>query len=351
MFAIIMRKEKDLNKSFSILFSTCVGIAITVLMIGCGGAKETSKEIRMVWPEPPDTPRVSYVSTYRGENDFSAGIGGVVSALAGKSAIVKLSRPFDVCIADEGKFYVTDAMNGVILFDTKNKEAKPLGEKSVVDLKDPRGIAYAHGKIYVGLAGSGKIAVLDGEGQFVRTIGKDGSFPNPVDVVADTARDRIYIVDNKLHQVLVYSEGGDSLFVIGQRGAGEGEFNVPLSAAVDTAGNLYVVDSFNFRIEVFDSSGKYVRSFGKQGDAYGTFARPKGISLDSFGNVYVVDGLHNNFQIFNNAGEMLMFVGRYSPGNDGFENPVSIAIDRNNTIYVTDNLNARVQVFQLLKGN
>ena len=226
-----------------------------------------------------------------------------------------------------------------------------MGEKSVIDLKDPRGIGCGHGKVFIGLAGSGKIAVLDEEGKYLQVIGREGQFPNPVDVVCDTNRNRLYIVDNRLHQVLVYSETGDSLFTIGKRGTGEGEFNFPESAAVDSAGNVYVVDSFNYRIEIFDQSGKFLRMFGKQGDAYGTFARPKGIALDSYGNIYVLDGIHNNYQVFNNAGEMLMFVGRYSPGNDGFENPVSIAIDHNNKIFVTDNLNGRLQVFQLLSGN
>ena len=338
-----------MNKSLSILI--VISAVVATFMAGCGGSTTVQKETRLVWPEPPDTPRVEYVRTYRGEDDFSGGIGSVIGSLAGKTNIIKLARPFDICVAGEGQFYVTDAIQGVVLFDTRKREVKPIGEKSSVELKDPRGIAYGKGNVFIGLAGTGKIAVLDGEGALVRVIGKEGTFPNPVGIACDTRRDRLYIVDSKVHKVFVYSTSGDSLFTIGQRGTGDGEFNFPVSAAVDSVGNLYVIDSFNFRVEIFDSTGKFLRLFGKQGDAFGTFARPKGIALDSFGNIYVLDGLHNNFQIFNNAGEMLMFVGRYSPGNDGFENPVSIAIDKNNMIYVTDNLNARVQVFQLLKGN
>jgi DNA-binding beta-propeller fold protein YncE len=333
------------------ILSLLVLAVATAFIAGCGGSQSVQHEARIVWPEPPDTPRVAYLRTYRGEDDFGGGLGSVVGSLAGKQNVVKLLRPFDICLAGDDRFYVTDANQGVILFDLKNREVKALGEKSSVELKDPRGISYGHGNVFIGLAGSGKIAVLDDGGNLVRVIGKNGQFPNPVDVVCDTMRRRIAIVDSKLHQVFVYSETGDSLFTIGRRGTAEGEFNYPTGIAVDSAGNFYVVDSFNFRIEIFDSTGKYTRMFGKQGDAYGTFARPKGITLDSYGNIYVLDGLHQNFQIFNNAGELLMFVGRGSPGNDGFQNPVSIAIDRANRIYVTDNLNARVQVFELLKGN
>jgi len=318
---------------------------------GCSGSKEAQGEQRFVWPSPPDTPRIAYVRTYRGEEDFPNALSSVLGSLAGKTNVIKLARPFDVAVASEGPIYVTDAVQGVVKLDPVKKEATVLGEKSVVDLKDPRGIACGHGKVFIGLAGSGRIAVLDEDGKYLQVIGKENQFPNPVDIVSDTTRNRLFIVDNRLHKVLVYSESGDSLFSIGKRGTADGEFNFPESAAIDSSGNLYVVDSFNYRIEIFDANGKFLRSFGRQGDAYGTFARPKGIALDSFGNIYVLDGLHNNYQIFNNAGEMLMFVGRYSPNNDGFENPVSIAIDGSNRIYVTDNLNGRLQVFQLLMKN
>ncbi len=324
---------------------------LAALLSGCGASKESQQALRYVWPEPPDSPRVVYVRTFRGEKDFSAGLGGFVGALTGKETEIHIVRPFDICIARDGRFYVTDPTVGVVLFDTKKGVVEVLGEKSIVSLDDPRGIAYAHGKVFIGVAKSKKIAVLDDDGNLVLAIGREGRFPNAVDIVADTARRRIYIVDSKLSQVFAYSENGDSLFTIGTRGEGEGQFNFPQSAAVDTDGNLYVVDGFNFRVEIFDSTGKYLRQFGKQGDVYGSFSRPKGIALDSYKNIYVLDAMHQNFQIFNNAGELLMFVGKYSALNDGFTNPVSITIDDNNMIYVTDNLNSRVQVFQLLKGD
>lgn len=324
---------------------------VAIIVAGCGGSKETQQGLRYVWPEPPDSARVAYVRTFRGEKDFSSGFGAVVTALTGKETIVRFSRPFDICVGGEGKFYVTDATAGVLLYDTKAGKIEAIGEKSVIDLKDPRGIAYTRGQLFIGLGGSKKIAVLDDEGKVIRAIGREGRFPNPVDIVCDTPRHRIYIVDSKLSQVFAYSEMGDSLFTVGMRGEGDGDFNFPQSAAVDASGNLYVVDGFNFRVEIFDSTGKYIRKFGKQGDVFGTFSRPKGIALDSYGNIYVLDAMHQNFQIFSNEGEMLMYVGKYSPLNDGFENPISIAIDGHNMIYVTDNLNARVQVFQLLKGD
>ncbi|TAK51075.1 MAG: 6-bladed beta-propeller [Bacteroidetes bacterium] len=339
-----------MNK-LSVLLFFGSALAFALLASGCGSSREMESARRYIWPEPPDSPRVEYINTLRGESDFSSGIGGFFNALSGGAVAIKFSRPFDICLAGEERYYVTDATNGVILYDTKKKTVEAIGERSTIDLKEPRGIAYAHGKLFIGLASSKKIAVLNDNGEVIRAIGRDGKFQNPIDIVCDSLRNRIYIVDIKQHKVFAYTEDGDSLFTIGKRGEGNGEFNYPQSAAVDANGNLYVVDGFNFRIAIFDTNGTYLRQFGSQGDVYGSFARPKGIALDSYGNIYVLDGVHQNFQIFNNAGELLMFVGKFSYMNDGFQNPVSIAIDGNNRIFVTDNLNSRVQVFQLLKGD
>ncbi len=328
------------------VLSSLAVAAAALIVSGCSATKESA----IVWPAPPDEPRVAFVRSLQGEADFQGAVGKVVTGLAGDKSIINLSRPFDVCDAGNGRVYVTDVSQGIFLFDLKKGSVGVLGEQSTVDLKNPRGIAYARGNVFVSLSSTGQIAVLDDEGKFIRMIGEPGQFPGAIDLVCDTTRNRLIIVDNKRHNVFVHSMAGDSLFALGKRGEGEGEFNFPQSAAVDADGNIYVVDAFNFRVEIFDVDGKYVRMFGSQGDGFGMFNRPKGIALDSHRNIYVLDAMHQNYQIFNQEGELLLFVGKYSTGNNGFINPVSIAIGGDDSIYVTDQLNGRVQVFRLLEA-
>ena len=332
----------------AVLFSGL--LLVGLLLSGCSGSKEMQREAGLVWPAPPDTARVEYIGTHTGEKDYPAMLGGVLKALGGESQGLQLDRPIDVCVDAGGKIFVTDATVGVVVFDTANRKVYRLDEKSPIPLGQAKGIGYGHGKVFIGLGDLGQIAVFGPNDSLIHTIGRRGMFPHPIDVVCDTPRSRILIVDNSWHKVFVYTENGDSVTALGERGEADGEFNYPQAVAVDTAGNIYVVDAFNFRVEVFDVNGKYQRKFGRQGDAAATFERMKGIALDSFGHIYVLDGGHQNFQIFSNEGKLLLAVGTLSERNDGFQNPVSIFIDRRNDLYVTDQLNARVQVFHLIKG-
>ncbi len=341
------KKIKMINKYIIITLQ----VLIAFLLMSCGASKDAQK-VELVWPLPPDEPRVKYIKTYQSEDEFLSGFGKAVQIIAGDKSTIGLSRPFDVTTDGKGKIFVSDMEQGLVMFDEVEKKVIPLGQKSIYPLGRVIGIAYGNNKLFVGSVEIKGIVALTLDGEVIQTIGALGQFQNPVDVAYDKYLNRVIVVDNKIHQVVVFSELGDSLFTIGQRGEGDGEFNFPQSAAIDKQSNIYVVDAFNYRVQVFDKDGKFIRKYGQQGDVYGLFSRPKGIALDNYNNIYVVDAIHNNFQIFNNDFELLMFVGRYAvDDNKGFMNPVGIDIDESNRIYVADQLNSRVQVFQLLKGD
>jgi DNA-binding beta-propeller fold protein YncE len=333
----------------SIMFLCCAVYSVAILS-GCSSSKQAGKESELVWPSPPDQPRIKYIKTMHGEKDYESSLGALGRAITGSSDVISINSPFDICTDGQGRVWVTDAALGVFAFDEVKKEVTPLGEKSSIPLKDPRGVAYGDNKIFLGLLSLGQVLVLTTEGKDLYRIGKPEQFGNPVDVVYDSLKHRVIVVDNKLHIVSVFSENGDSLFTIGRRGTDDGEFNFPQSAAVDSQSNIYVVDAFNFRVEIFDSTGKFVRKFGQHGDAWGMFGRPKGIALDNQGNIYVSDASFQNIQVFNQQGELLLFVGKFSAGNDGFQDPVSITIS-GRTLLVADQLNKRIQVFQLLRND
>ena len=146
----------------------------------------------------------------------------------------------------------------------------------------------------------------------------------------------------------VFRRAAGGLFldsVLGQRGAGPGEFNFPTYLWWGNDARLYVSDALNFRIQMFDGDGRVVGQFGRLGDGSGDAARQKGVATDSLGHVYVVDSLFHAFQIFDAKGDFLLGVGNRGGDPGEFWLPTGIFIDQD-LIYVADSYNSRIQVFQ-----
>ena len=70
----------------------------------------------------------------------------------------------------------------------------------------------------------------------------------------------IYISDGYVNsRVAKISKDGDWIKSWGQRGKGQGEFNLVHSIATDAKGSVYVADRNNRRIQVFDGDGNFQR--------------------------------------------------------------------------------------------
>ncbi len=314
--------------------------------IGCATAPKEAG--LLVWPLPPEEPRIAYLRSYRGEADFYEK--GFFDVIFGAPPQPRLRRPFGV-FARDGKIYVSLSQGAsVVVIDTKRKKLEYIGEFGTGRLGVPLGLAVAaDGTLFVADAKTRKVFGYDAMGKLKVAIGKEGEFQNPAGVAINNELGRLYVVDSKAHMVRVYSLKGESLFQFGKLGERDGEFNHPNHIAIDRRnGNVCVTDTINFRVQVFDKDGKFIRKFGEVGDRPGNFARPKGIGIDSEGHIYVADADFNNFQIFDENGQMLLFVGQGGDVPGAFYLPNGMYVDEEDRIYVVDSLNGRIQVFQYL---
>ena len=84
----------------------------------------------------------------------------------------------------------------------------------------------------------------------------------------------------------------------GSSGNGNGQFISPYGVGTDASGNVYVVDNSLNRIQVFTSSGVYVTQWGSLGAGNGQFNGPLGVATDASGNVYVIDSSNIRVQKF-----------------------------------------------------
>ncbi|NWF75155.1 MAG: 6-bladed beta-propeller [Nitrospirae bacterium] len=301
-----------------------------------------------IWPPPPQTPRIQWVTQWSNSQDFK--MINPLDVLIREAVLHVLFRPNGVVVDNAGNIYVADSqLHKIFVFDMEKFTLRFLGE-GILDAPICLAIDNKRGILFVSDSKLNSVFGLNkNTGQVVMSPVPTGEFKNPSGLVYDEERERLYVSDSKNHIIRVFDKDGLPLFTFGKKGTEDGEFHTPSYLALDKNGRIYVVDLFNFRIQIFTPDGKFIRKFGRLGDCRGCFTRPAGIGLDSEGHIYVVDTAFNNFQIFTDEGKLLLDIGKAGIGAGQFSLPTGLYIDKKDRIYVTDTFNRRIQVFQYLK--
>ena len=325
------------------------------------GRKKDDKLVaptNLVWPLPPDKPRVKFLVSYSSNYDIEPRKKrSWVDKMVGNGD-PNVTEMFDkaagVASDSKGRIYVVSSQRAMlyILDPEKHQVTRVNGDRGL-QFRTPLGVVVdAKDNFYVADAQMHMVFKFGADAHLQAPIGAESGLKNPTYMALDEGRRRLLVVDSRLHQVLVFNL--DTLQLenkIGKRGDKKGEFNYPIAVAVAPDGSLAVTDTGSCSVEVFSPEGKFVRRIGRQGTRPGEFVRPKGVAYDREGHLWVVDAAFNNFQIFTPDGKVLMFVGAHGQNPGEFNLPTEIYIDRNNRVYVSDSLNARVQIFQFLGGN
>ena len=173
-----------------------------------------------------------------------------------------------------------------------------------------------------------------------------GEFWWPSSLAFDS-HDRLYVADEALNRITVFSTTGDVLDIWGEEGSAPGQINHPSYIACDASDNLLIADSGNHRIQKFTTGGGFIESWGAYGDGEGRFNAPWGIALDGEGTVYVSDWGNNHIQKLTGAGnfvEQLPHRGAIQNEADRIRHPAGLCVDAEGIIYVADWGNERVRV-------
>lgn len=322
---------------------------VVLLAFQCSRAFAGAGADTLVWPQPPDRPRIRHVMTLTSGLDFHEE-GGLLSTIfrflgGSEQASAWLVQPVGIAVSDSGILYVADpGVKGVHRIDLRRREHRLAGETVSGTFRSPVGIVCGpDGKVYIADADAGCVDVADEELEPESVIREHLVRPTGLTIL----HRRLYVADAGAHRIVMFDLGGTYLGAFGRRGTGQGEFNFPVQLA--SKESLYVVDALNYRIQAFDDSGRFAWQFGQQGTAPGRFASPKAVALDADGDLYVSDALMDNLQIFAPQGRLLLSLGERGVRDGEFMMPNGIAIDAQNRIYVVETLNRRIQVFQYLK--
>lgn len=318
-----------------------------------------AKPAELIWPLPPDPPRVRWVAEYLdmaqvGKAPKKPSWLEKVSGAKTPDEKQDLRRPYGITTDSRGRIYVADSERKLIfVIDRDGKTVEKREGTDRAPLVMPVGVAMdAQDRLFVSDATGHQITCFDAAGNLIAQFGST-QLGRPGGIAIDRTRARLYVADAQQSRIAVFDTNTLKLvrYIGGPSKAGKrdpGTFSGPTNVAIDRKGDIYVADTFNQRIEIFEADGKFVKSIGAQGDAPGEFIRPKGIAVDSEGHIYVADSEFNNFQILSREGQPLLAVGALGTAPGQFALVAGLFIDSNDQIYTTEQYRGRVQVFQYL---
>ncbi len=334
----------------SSLLLACAALA------GCAGAQKP-KGPDVVWPPPPEIPRIRWVRSFATEEDLGgSGMRALGRAFLPLESGTTVAQPTGLALSpDERTLYVaSNAAGRVIAVDLEKAAMRRFAVSGDLIPSNPFGVATdADGNVYMTDHTRGRVVVFGADGKFVRKFG-EGKLERATGIAIDRRRQVVYVTagvssESQHHRVEVFSLKGDHLRTIGTRGHGPGEFNFPANLAVAPSGELYVADMLNFRVQVFDPDGQLVAMWGQLGTgAPGAFDKLKSIGLDAFGNVYTVDSAQQLVQIFNPKHQPLMAFGGNGTEPGSMAVPTAIAITSRNVIFIADFAVNLVHQFELI---
>ena len=328
------------------------GLACAVSLQAQGSAKAgktpAPPKADLVWPAPPDEPRIKWVAEYRSEFDVGAKKrSGFMDRLTGKREdSMGFRQPVSVAVDDHGTVFVGDSRLGIVGLDPVKKKMWLFSKLSPEAPTLATGIAVDSKFVYATDANQSQVSLFDKEGRRLKTIGASEGIQRPVGIAVDEARNLLVVVNGGTHQVLLFDRALKLIKKVASRGEKVGQFNYPTYCCILPGKGFAVVDTGNFRVQIFSSEGKFLSTFGQQGDISGSFSRPKGIAVDAEGHIYVVDATFANFQLFRIDGQVLVFVGTLGAAPGTFQVPEGIAVGKDGAIWVADTMNKRVQRFQ-----
>ena len=141
----------------------------------------------------------------------------------------------------------------------------------------------------------------------------DGSLIWPTSVAIDHDSN-VYVADEWLNRISVFTKDGDWIGKWGTKGNEDGEINGPSGMAFDADNNLLIVDSQNHRMQKFTKDGEYLSQWGREGTGNGELGLPWGVAIDKEGDVFVADWRNDRVQKFNADGKFLMKFGTSGKG-------------------------------------
>ncbi|MDZ4184603.1 MAG: hypothetical protein U1D97_06445, partial [Desulfuromonadales bacterium] len=190
------------------------GLFLLFILVGCA---PPPAKMRVLWPPPPEPPRLEFLGTYASQDDFEkTGLKRSSEAFLGKPNLDFFKTPVDGVIDSQGRAYVSDLhLGNVRVYDFVAKTNQLLTEKQGV-LAQPLGMAIdSRDRLYVADGVKGQVIVFGADHRIVQTI-RHEQMVKPAYLFVDDRNDRLYVTDGKASKVLIFDLAGNLLKTFGQ---------------------------------------------------------------------------------------------------------------------------------------
>jgi len=133
----------------------------------------------------------------------------------------------------------------------------------------------------------------------------------------------------------------------GRSGSGNGQFEFPQSAAMDSRGNFYVSDGNNSRVSAWSPELKY-RSFFGVGSSESSLNLPRGMWISSRDCLLVTDSVGAVIRVYDVSKDEPVYaysIGDLGMGEGELNFPNDVVIDATGRLYIADRENNRLDVW------
>jgi DNA-binding beta-propeller fold protein YncE len=256
-----------------------------------------------------------------------------------------LPTPRSVAVGAQDQLAVLDTAGRVLLYDaagTLQRHWKMLD----TSVGKPEGVVVLRdGTIVVCDTHYHRLVWFDPAGRIVRIVGSEGTarsqFIYPVGICIDAA-ENLYVCEyGGNDRVQKFTREGEWLLAFGSFGVGPSQFQRP-SGLGWNAGRIYVADAINNRVLIFSDAGEFISLLGGSGKKALQFDLPYDIAVAPDRSLLVVEYGAGRIARITTDGELLATLGRSGGGEGEFGTPWGIAVDSTGNIYVADTKNRRM---------
>jgi len=196
-----------------------------------------------------------------------------------------LKSPVNLSVDNNGWLYIADSLRDqVVVLDDKENFVAAIGEKGKTK---PRDVVLSKDRIYIADIEQHAVHVLDKATRtplFDIPRAEEATNTNvrlfqPINLALDS-QGRIYVGDFGAYRIQVFDKDGNYIRTVGKNGDNYGEFARLKGIAVDHDGLLYAVDAAGQVVQIFDGTGQLLMWFGEPGGSKVGLNLPAKVAVD-----------------------------------------------------------------------